>query len=310
MMAVSLAYAQSMQDDEAYQNATPDQKYGNWFVRIPGVKEPLKLPIPFEIGYLFKALPEALYNTVVTKHGKEEAAEAFKGILRQLIPGGSSYGIPQVMKPAIEAALGKSLYTGRDILSAQEKDLLPEAQYRENTSELAKMLGKAGISPIMAEQLIGGYTGGLGVALMQILGLPFVPDEGPQKAVKRLSDMPVVGSAFQPNDAGWIANNTFELLKEGRQIQKTFNDYIERGEVAKAKELVQDKAIAFAQAELDGYLRKELGNIKAAETAIQASNLSPEDKRARLDEMRQMRIKVASLVRDAYDKTARQEMRP
>jgi hypothetical protein len=60
MAVASLAYAAIMQDDEAYKNANPDQKYGNWFIRVPGLDEPIKLPVPFEIGYIFKALPEAV----------------------------------------------------------------------------------------------------------------------------------------------------------------------------------------------------------------------------------------------------------
>jgi hypothetical protein len=100
---------------------------------------------------------------MVNEHGDEEAVKAFKQILLQTIPGGSSYGIPQIMKPAIEAGLGKSFYTGRDILSAREKELLPEEQFRANTSELAKGIGKTlGISPIVFEQLVSGYTGTYG----------------------------------------------------------------------------------------------------------------------------------------------------
>jgi hypothetical protein len=63
MAVASLAYAAIMQDDEAYKNANPDQKYGNWFIRVPGLDEPIKLPVPFEIGYIFKALPKQ-YLTV------------------------------------------------------------------------------------------------------------------------------------------------------------------------------------------------------------------------------------------------------
>ena len=33
---MTLAYAALMQDDEAYKNAPPEQRYANWFVRIPG----------------------------------------------------------------------------------------------------------------------------------------------------------------------------------------------------------------------------------------------------------------------------------
>ena len=59
------------------------------FIRVPGLEEPLKLPIPFEIGYIFKALPEALVNFIKTGDS-DDAKAALEMITRQVIPGGSS----------------------------------------------------------------------------------------------------------------------------------------------------------------------------------------------------------------------------
>jgi hypothetical protein len=46
---MSILYAIAQQDNPAYQNATPDQRYLNWF--IPGMgkegKESFRFPIPF-----------------------------------------------------------------------------------------------------------------------------------------------------------------------------------------------------------------------------------------------------------------------
>jgi len=42
------------------------------------------------------------------------------------------------------------------------------------------------------------------------------------------------------------------------------------------------------------------------ENAIRASDLSPDEKRKRLDEIRKMKIQYANMVRDASDKTTRQ----
>ena len=302
MFAVSLAYTHAMQDDEAYKNALPEDKYGNWFVRIPGIAEPLRVPIPFELGYIFKALPEALYNTIVNKHGKDEAAQAFKAILRNTIPGGSSYFIPQVFKPGIEVASNFSFFTGRDIVSTKEQLLLPEQQYRDNTTELAKLFGGAGISPIKFEALIRGYLGGAGMAVLGALSLPMVR-EGPEKATKRMSDMPVVGTMFQPNDARWIINNAFDQLREAQQVQASFKDLVNKGERAEAKQLLETRATDYARAELGGYLRQQMGELTQLETAIKASNKSPEEKRKLLDKVQQTRIKLASMVRDASDAT-------
>jgi hypothetical protein len=307
MMAVaSLAYVAIMEDDEAYKNATPDQKYGNWFIRVPGLDEPIKLPVPFEIGYIFKALPEALYNSMVSEHGGEEAVKAFKQILLQTIPGGSSYGIPQIMKPAIEAGLGKSFYTGRDILSAREKELLPEEQFRANTSELAKGIGKAfGISPIVFEQLVSGYTGTMGLAFMHALSVAAPTDESPEKAVKRLSEYPILGGAFQPNDAGGIINSVYERMNENIKVKQSFDKMVEEGRMSEAKALLQRRGNEYLQAEMAYSFKSDMNKLTQAERAIAASNMSPEAKREQLDKIRKIKIAVAQTVREVSDKTIR-----
>jgi hypothetical protein len=302
--AGTLAYAAAMQEDEAYKNATPEQKYGNWFIRVPGFEEAVRLPIPFEIGYIFKALPEALYNSMVNEHGSEEAVKAFGSILKQLIPGGSSYGIPQAMRPAIEAGLGKSFYTGRDILSAQEKALLPEDQFRENTSEVSKTIGRvAGVSPIILDSLVQGYTGAMGLAFVQAVGLGFPKSEGPEAAVRRLSNMPVVGTAFQPNDAGAIITRVYDRMNEFKKVESSVESLIARGYKAEAMELLNKRGNEYAAAEIADYYTTTMRELTQYENAIKASDASPEQKRQQLDEIRKMKTRFATTVEQATDRT-------
>jgi len=305
--AGTLAYAMMMQDDDAYKNATPDQKYNNWFVRVPGVDEPVRLPIPFEIGYIFKALPEALYNTMVNEHGKDEAVEAFGGIMKNLIPGGTSYGIPQAIKPAIEAGLGKSFYTGRDILTPGEQHLLPEDQFRANTTEAAKAFGKAtGVSPIMLEHLVNGYTGTLGLAFLQAISFGAPRGATPEQATRRLSELPVIGGAFQPNDAGGIISNVYNDMNEFKKTKASFEERIKRGDRSGAMELLNTKGNELAMAQVADHYTTTMKKFTGYENAIRASDLSPDEKRKRLDEIRKMKIQYANMVRDASDKTTRQ----
>ncbi len=304
MAAASIVYAIMMQDDEAYKNAEADQKYGKWFVRIPGVDEPIRVPIPFEIGYIFKALPEALVNSMLDDHGGEQAVKAFKQIVLQTIPGGSSYGIPQAMKPAIEAGLGKSFYTGRDILSAREKELLPEEQFRNNTAEMSKLIGQVtGTSPIIFENLVRGYTGTMGLAFLHALSVGVPPGESPEKAVKRLSEYPIVGGAFQPNDAGGITNSMYERMNDAQKVERTYEKLVEEGRMAEAKALLQRRGNDFLQAELAKEFKANMNQLVAAERAIQASDLSPEEKRKQIDQIRKLKIAVAKEIRDVADKT-------
>jgi len=302
MFGASLAYAAMMQDDEAYKNATPEQKYGNWFIRIPGIDEPIKFPVPFEVGYLFKALPEALYNSMANENGSEEAFKAFRTIILQTIPGGSSYFIPQAIKPAIEYGMGKSFYTGRDILSRREQAVLPEQQFRESSSEISKMLGSGlGLSPIKIEALVSGYTGTMGLALMQVLSMGVPTGESPEKTTKRLSDMPVIGSSFQPNDAGGIINAVYERMNDVKKVKTTVDRMLSEGRVAEAKELVSQRSEEFAQSGVADYFTSNMQQITKYENAIRASNLTGDEKQAKLAEMRQLKIRLAETVRQATD---------
>ena len=298
----SLAYAPMMQYDSSYNNATPEQKYGNWFVRFPGVDEPIKLPIPFEIGYFFKALPEAIYNSLANEHGSEEAFKAFKAILLQTVPGGTSYGIPQALKPAIEYGMGKSFYTGRDTVSRREQQLLPEQQFRENTSEVSKMLGSGlGLSPIKIDALVQGYTGTMGAAFLQAISMGIPASESPEKTTKRLSDMPVIGGSFQPNDAGGIINAVYERMLDAKKVQASVKDLMKKGQTAEARELVSRHSEEFAQAGMADHFVSRMQKITQFENAIRASDKTGDEKRELLDKTRQMKIQLAETVRRATD---------
>jgi len=316
MAAASMVYAIMMQDDEAYKNAEADQKYANWFVRFPGMEEPLRIPIPFEIGYIFKSLPEAIVNSMASEEGGKQALKALKQIVIQTIPGGTSMPqiggipvplpIPQALKPAIEAGLGKSFYTGRDILSAREKELLPEEQFRVNTAEISKLIGQtAGVSPIILENLVRGYTGTMGLAFLHALSLGVPPGEGPEKAVKRLSEYPIVGGAFQPNDAGAIVNSVYERMNDALKVERTYEKLVTEGRTAEANSLLQRKGQEFMQAELANEFKANMNQITAAERAVQASNMSAEEKRKQLDDLRKLKISIAKEIRDVADKTIR-----
>jgi hypothetical protein len=307
LFGLSVAYAMAMQDDETYKNAKPEEKYGNWFVRVPGFEQMVRLPIPFELGYIFKALPEALVNTLSNEQGGEEAMKAFKHIAQQMVPGLSSYFIPQAVKPALEAlAFETSLYTGRSIESAKEQEKEPGYRYRDNTTALAREAGElTGFSPIKMEYLIRGYTGGMGMALLAALSAPF-GKEGPEAATKRASDLPVVGTLFQPKDASGIIDATYERMKQVNQVKGTYEGLLEDGRQADAEKYLKENVDEMALASVAGSFKQFMGQITEHERQIRASNMTPEKKREALEQARQAKIKLASAARAVVDKKAPQ----
>jgi hypothetical protein len=293
MAGMTIAYAGMMGDDEAYENATPQQRYGNWFVRLPGIAEPLRVPIPFEIGFAFKALPEALYHMSKDDPKSKQAVAGLKSLAANSVPGLSSYFIPQAMKPALELALNKSVFTGQPIVSDKLARMTPEMQFDERTSSLAKFLGETvGVSPKQVDHLVNGYFATLGISLLRLPDFVFGGTAVPQPTA-RVSDYPIIGGLFQPKDAGGILQLAFQEAKANEQAMATFKALAE-ADPAKARAFLTQYVGQIAMASMAGTLRQNVGEINAAEAAVRASpNMSPEQKRETLDRLRQIELALA-----------------
>ncbi len=96
--------------------------------------------------------------------------------------------IPQVFRPLIDVYANKDAFSGRPIESMAMQRLRPEDRYSANTSELARLLSKAGVlvdpvslvagtgvkqlSPVQIDSLIRGYFSGVGtLAVSAVDGL-------------------------------------------------------------------------------------------------------------------------------------------
>jgi hypothetical protein len=143
----------------------------------------------------------------------------------------------------------------------------------------------------------------MGLAFLQAISSPFSSEGSPEKTYKRLSERAVIGGAFQPNDAGEIINSTFERMNEFSKVKQTVDDYIERGEKSKALALISERGKEYMLGEISGDFTKQIGELTQYERAVRASTLTPEEKRERLAEIRQMKIKLSSMVRGAVDRT-------
>jgi hypothetical protein len=306
MLAVgTMAYAALMSDDEAYKRAKPEERYGNWFVYIPGVSEPVRVPIPFELGYLFKSLPEAIWNVA---QGDEKASKAAAGI-GKLLAQSNPFALPQAVKPLTEAILGKSFYGG-DIESVREKGVLATDRYRDSSTEIAKLIGRvtgeAGVSAITIDHLIRGYTGPLGIALMSLANPILSPSERQEVAAPstKLSKLPFFGGLFQPVEGRGTLDEAYDRMEELKQIKGTFNSMVEKGQRAEAKEFAQRYSTELALATTSGQVQKALGEMAKQERAIRASpNLTTEQKDAQLEKLDKMKTNYARKFIEVADRT-------
>lgn len=289
MLAIgTMAYASMMQDDDGYKSAKPEERLGNWFIPIPGQKDMLKVPIPFELGYLFKSLPEAIMNASA---GDQEASQAVLGMGR-LLAQSNPFSLPQAIKPMTEVALGRSFFSG-DIESQSEKKQLAGERARANTTELSKSIGHTlDVSPIVLDYLIRGYTGSLGIALTQLANPILASDTKAAVAAptKNLSQMPFIGNLFQPVEGRGTLDEAYAMMTQIQQAKGTYNKMIEEGRRAEAHAFAQNYANQLSMATSSGQAEKYLGTIAKQERMIVASpTMTTEQKDARLEQLHKMK---------------------
>jgi hypothetical protein len=309
LAAGTVAYAMLMEDDEAYKRAKPEERYANWFVYVPGVDEPVRVPIPFELGYLFKALPEAVYNIAM---GDEKASKAMGG-LGKLLAMTNPLALPQAVKPLTEAILGKSFYSG-DIESEREKKtMMPSERYRESTTEVSKLLGQVtgavGISPITLDYLMRGYTGPLGIAVVQLAN-PLLNTEAEAAIAKpsmKASKVPFIGGLFQPVEGRGTLDEAYAEMQEIQQVKGTYNRLVSEGRRAEANAFAQEYATKLSMASVSGAVQKQLGEFATQERRIVAHpTMSQEEKDARLKQIDKAKLAYARRFLAASERTTPQ----
>ena len=127
----------------------------------------------------------------------------------------------------------KSFFMDRPIVGKGREDMLAEYQYQPYTTELAKAVGKGidtltdfSVSPAKMENLIRGWTGGIGTYVLNIAdkGLRMVgvlPD--PPKPAKVFSDLPVI-KAFTvryPGSDSESIRQFYENYEKNAEIKAT-----------------------------------------------------------------------------------------
>lgn len=287
LTATGIVYAMAMEDDEYFRNAKPKDKYSNFFLHLPGVNEPLKLPIPYEAGYFFSLAVAAVDGMREETDGAAQW-RALKDMFLGSIPGYSSMGVPQLVKPAFEVWTNKNFLTGAPVESARLQGLSPEERYNTTTTELAKSLAKAVpiLSPIQIEHLVRGYLGVLPLAAAAGANSLFESETKGARPEGRTSDLPLIGTQFQKKYGGADSEVVFHLADEAKQARSTFNNMLKEGRREEAKEYRDSHHVELASASAAGSYQQLVGRINLDVRRTQErGDLSPAEKRERLDKL-------------------------
>jgi len=203
-----------------------------------------RIPKPFELGVVFGSGVERVLDHTIGS-SKEAYDDLSKSIVQAFTP---SY-IPTAIQPMIEQFANRSTFTDRTLIPADMEKHLPEYQYTPYTTQLSRKLGqmisafpgirdaavtpgvvvgpgaRALTSPILIENYIRSWTGGMGMYMVQAADLALrkagqLPD--PVTPTPTLADIPFVKAfAVRYPSAG---TQSIQDFYDDHEKQKRFFD--------------------------------------------------------------------------------------
>jgi len=157
-----------VKDEEWYQDLPEWRKIG--YVNFKVGEQIVSIPTPFEAGVLFGGIPQLWADRMFGSNPAGMKA-AIKSLAGPYLEGGN--WIPTIVKPLIEVGMNMNTFTGRPLTPEWiSRSAPPEEQATFFTTETAKIMSRAlggKLSPIEIEQLLAGYSAGVGVSGLRTL---------------------------------------------------------------------------------------------------------------------------------------------
>jgi hypothetical protein len=271
----------------------------------------LPVPKPFVWGQIFGTLAEMLLERFVDKH-----PEALNRIGNSFAQG---FGVPlrvAGLVPLLENAANYDFFRERQIVPDFLERAAPFEQYTAYTPEVYRRLGRIGAkipvveryaSPLKIQHLVEGMTGGLGRELAKLTskGLEALGGTVSPKVAGGASDIPFVGGfvARTPSGQSQALQDLHTELRKAREAAFTVKRVRALpGRQAESEEYAAEHPEIKKVTMLEAAARKE-SEIGRAQAAIRNSTQgTPETRRAKIEELQEERIKLATEVLRAIGK--------
>ena len=305
VMMLSSLYALGAGDDEDYQEMDLRTRDSNWI--LPGG---FKLPVPSELGALFKVVPERVVEYMRRQGTPEEqtAWEATRTALTYIFEQyvGRTVPVPQGVKPLLEAWTNYSFFTGRELEGIYQKQQDPSLRRASNTSELAiaisefsrDIVGVDKVSPIMIDNALNGYFGssaGLLVAMTDSL-------LNPTRVDRPLHKWALVSNYMYDPVGTRRMTEFYESREKVGRANTTLNELMKTD---------LDKAAAYAEEHADELMLESAVNStleqlertraykKYLNSPLGAEDMPKEEREAAIKEIREMEIGLTGWLREA-----------
>jgi hypothetical protein len=293
LTAMSLAYAISMQDDEDYKKQPDYVKDANWLIPMSTEtgKTFVKVSVPYEVGFLFKTLPEIFVRYLSgTSTGKESLSALRAGFIHNMPTGGVP--IPQFAKPALEVVTNHSFFTNRPIEGTGDSRL-PVAHRGQKASEFAKMmsglgLDEIGMSPAKIDVLTKGYFAEFGAFFNELTDALLSVGSGKEKTPRNIENQPFMKAFLTDPQVNKAISDFYDIESNATQVANLFSKYKNEGQGDMLRAMADDseKIKQVGGAPVMRQISSAMSDIQKAIRIIDKNQgMQPEERRERINEL-------------------------
>ena len=278
MMSLSVMYAAAISGDPDYEKQEQETKDNNWLIPSLGIR----IPIPFEVGTLFKTIPERIYH-LTTGH---DTPKDFQHSMTRAIT--STFGInpvPQAALPVVETMTNYSFFTGRPIIGQNMANIAPEFQSNAGTSKTAIAMGQAlGMSPIKIDHIFQGYTGAMGTYASNLIDSVINVNSDNPSASKRFEQTPVLKRFLIDPQAKGKVSAYYELKDQVDTVVRTIN-MLQKTHDPALEQYWKDNAALYTARHYMNTLDKKMDHLNAQAAQVRAAAIPADEKRDTLLEI-------------------------
>ena len=287
IMAMSALYYAMTQDDDDYKKQEQETRDNYWLLPSLGVK----IPIPFEVGIIFKVIPERI---MAYAFGSDTGKDFMDSMGRQ-IRSTLSINYPQIAVPYTEMVTNYSFFTSRPIVSRAMEGIAPEFQVEASTSGLAKRIGKGvGLSPIQIDHLISGYTGTMGMYMVNAMNSIFDTQDDPTRADLRFEQLPVFKRFLLDKNAKGNVTAYYDLKHSTDEMTRTVNMLERTGNYEEMAKYQTENVKLLATQDYIKVLAKDMKQFQDMKMQVQSSKMDGQSKRDTLTAINQAEITLTA----------------
>jgi hypothetical protein len=292
MMAVSSLYWAMTHDDDEYLAQEQETRDNNWLLPSLG----MRVPIPFEVGVIFKVIPERLLEL---SFGNDTGKDFSEAMVRNIKSSLFMDLMPQTFKPIYEVTTNYNFYTRRPIVGQGAEGLSDVFQVGPGTSSFAEGIGKTlGLSPLKVDHLIKAYTGTIGMYAVDTIDLVIDANSDVPKATKRFEQMPFIKRfALDPEARGKVTAY-YDLKNSVDEVVRTVNHLEKAGNYEEMGEYMQDNMRILASKDYISALEKEMKSFREVASMIRNSRMSGDEKRDALLAVTQAQNKLTGNIQE------------